>query len=152
MSPTSETDRENPVSGATAVLPRHRILIVDDARASTLVLTKLLEVLGQEVCAVGNAPAALEWIQRELPDLVISDIGMPDFDGYQLAQAIRSDPELNDIELVALTGYGEERDKRRARDAGFDHYLVKPVTLDNLRSLFADRIRGGKVVRNRFHV
>ena len=114
---------------------------MDDARASSLVLTKLLEKLGQDFCALGNAIAALAWIQREQPDLVFSDIGMPDFDGYQLAQAVRSDPNLNDIELVALTGYAEESDRQRARDAGFDQHLVKPVSLGNLQSLLTDRVR-----------
>jgi CheY-like chemotaxis protein len=147
----SQTACESPAARATAVLPRHRILIVDDARASTLILTKLLEILGQEVCAVGNATEALERIHRELPDLVISDIGMPGFDGYQLARAIRDNPELNDIELVALTGYAEESDKRRAQEAGFNQHLVKPISLANLQSLLAARLQrlGGASVRAR---
>ncbi len=133
------------------MLPRHRILIVDDARASTLILTKLLEILGQDVCAVGNATEALERIHREPPDLVISDIGMPGFDGYQLARAIRSSPELNDIELVALTGYAEESDKLRAQEAGFDQHLVKPVALGHLQSLLSAHLQrlGEASVRER---
>ncbi len=79
-------------------------------------------------------PAALELIQSDRPDLVISDLAMPNMNGYELAQHVRQDPAIADLVLVALTGYGQESNRRRAKEAGFDDYLVKPVSLECLKS------------------
>ena len=62
---------------------------------------------------------------------------MPDVDGYELARRLRSEPGLENVVLVALTGYGQDSDRQRARDAGFDHYLVKPVSIEDLEDLLA---------------
>ena len=116
---------------------RRRILIVDDTRAAGYVLGKLLETMGQQVRTATDAAAALEIVRRERPDLVISDIGMPDMDGYELARRLRKEPGLERLLLVALTGYGQDSDKERAKQSGFDYHLVKPVSLEALQGLLA---------------
>jgi PAS domain S-box-containing protein len=118
-------------------LPKRSILVVDDMRDAGYVLGKLLENLGQQVQTVHDARSALEYARRERPDIVISDIGMPDMDGYELARALRAEPLLKDTVLVALTGYGQETDRRRAEEAGFDRHLVKPADIEALHDLLA---------------
>lgn len=118
-------------------LPSHKILVVDDAEAAAYVLGKLLERIGQQVRTVNDAGTALAAALSDRPDVVISDIAMPDVDGYELARRIRRQPELQGIVLVALTGYGQESDRQRAVEAGFDHHLVKPVSLKALEALLS---------------
>ncbi|MCE9604353.1 MAG: response regulator [Planctomycetia bacterium] len=126
---------EVPVSSSSPVLPSRRVLIVDDAPSAGYVLGKLLEKMGQRVTTANDALTALEIARQEKPEIVISDIGMPNIDGYQLAQRLRHEPGLEKIPLVALTGYGQESDKERAKNAGFDYHLVKPVSLETLQDL-----------------
>ena len=121
----------------TAPLPKRRIVVVDDTRAALYTLARLLETMGQHVLTADNAASALELIHSERPDLVISDLAMPNMNGYELAQHVREDPAIADLVLVALTGYGQESNRRRAREAGFDDYLVKPVSLEALQKLLA---------------
>jgi signal transduction histidine kinase/ActR/RegA family two-component response regulator len=116
---------------------RRRILIVDDTRAAGFILGKLLEKMGQQVHTATDAAAALDWVRRGRPDLVISDIAMPNMDGYELARQLRNAPGTEGLLLVALTGYGQDSDKQRAKDAGFDYHLVKPVSLEALQDLLA---------------
>ena len=120
-----------------------KILIVDDARDSAFVLGKLLQTLGQQVLTSDSAIAAFEIVRRERPQVVISDIGMADMDGYEFARRLRQDPATSDILLVALTGYGHQRDRMRALEAGFDHHVIKPVSFATLKSLFASLPRRG---------
>ncbi len=119
------------------VAHRYRVLIVDDTQASSLILGKLLEKLGQTVCIARDAAAALNHVETDRPDLIISDISMPIIDGFALARRLRLNPALNETVLAALTGYEQESDKDRAKEAGFDHYLVKPVGLSRLQDLLA---------------
>ena len=93
--------------------------------------------MGQQVYSATDATEALECVRRECPDVVISDIGMPDIDGYELARRLRKEPDSERLILVALTGYGQETDKQRAKAAGFDYHLVKPVGLEALQALLA---------------
>lgn len=120
-----------------ASLPCRRILIVDDARAAGYVLGKLLEKMGQQVFTATDALEALESVRRKRPHLVISDIGMPFIDGYELARRLRKEQDSEKLILVALTGYGQETDKQQAKAAGFDYHLVKPVSLETLQDLLA---------------
>jgi PAS domain S-box-containing protein len=115
-----------------------RILVVDDTSAARYVLGKLLEQLGQKVRTVSSAVAAIDCVREERPDLLISDIAMPNVDGYQLAKRLRKEPGMDDLLLVALTGYGQESDKQRANEAGFDFHLVKPVALKDLQDLLSN--------------
>ncbi len=107
-------------------LPAHRVLIVDDSRDVVYTLGSLLRRMGQDVSTAADAAEALQQVRRERPDVVISDIGMPDIDGYQFARLLRNEPGMEGVVLVALTGYGQDSDRERALAAGFDRHLVKP--------------------------
>ena len=131
----SQSSSPAPPTGSRAQLSRRRVLVVDDTSDARFVLGKLLELLGQQVRTANDAATALESVEREVPDLVISDIGMPSVDGYELARRLRRQPGLESVPLVALTGYGQETDKQRAKEAGFDYHLVKPVGVEVLKDL-----------------
>jgi PAS domain S-box-containing protein len=115
--------------------PARRVVVVDDTRAAVYTLARLLETMGQHVRTANNAATALELVRNERPDLVISDLAMPNMNGYELAQRLRQDPALSGLVLVALTGYGQESNRRQAKEAGFDYYLVKPVSLEALETM-----------------
>ncbi len=112
-----------------------QILVVDDSNAAAFVLSSLLKKLGHDVESARDGMSAIEAASRKKPDIVFSDIAMPDFDGYELARRLKSMPELAGVKLVALTGYGHESDRIQAFDAGFDYHLVKPVSLEVLKDL-----------------
>ncbi len=120
-----------------------RVLVVDDLRAMRIVSTKLLEALGHQVQSAENGDMALEMIDSFKPDVVFSDITMPIMDGYELARRVRQRADLNDLWLIALTGYGQSSDRELAFDAGFDRHATKPMTLRHLQELFdeLDRAR-----------
>ncbi|HLJ10934.1 MAG TPA: PAS domain S-box protein [Planctomycetaceae bacterium] len=116
-------------------LPSRRILVVDDARAAVFTLSTLLERLGQEVYTAQSAASALEVVREKRPDVVISDIAMPNMNGHELARLLRREPESKGLVLVALTGFGQDADKQHTLEAGFDFHLVKPVGLNALEDL-----------------
>ena len=122
---------------ADATVTRRRILVVDDTRAAVFTLGKLLETMGQEVQTANDAPTALGLAQSNPPEVIISDIAMPEMNGYELARRVRQEPAMEGVILVALTGYGQESDRQRAHEAGFNHHLVKPVSLPALEKLLA---------------
>jgi PAS domain S-box-containing protein len=126
-----------PLLKETSAAASRRILVVDDTSAAAFVLSSLLTKLGHRVETTRHAAAALDAVVRLRPEVVFSDIGMPDIDGYELARRLRQMPEMIGVALVALTGYGQERDRQKAMEAGFDYYLVKPVSLDALQDLLA---------------
>jgi PAS domain S-box-containing protein len=115
--------------------PTRKILVVDDMKTAADMVTRLLILLGQRVRTTHDAQSALLAIEEEPFDLLISDIAMPEMSGYELATRLRSDPRHQRLTLIALTGYGQESDARRAREAGFDHHIVKPVGIEHLRTL-----------------
>lgn len=116
-------------------LPARRILIVDDSRDGGESLAMLLRVLGADVGLAHSGRMALECVETFRPDVVLLDIGMPGMDGYEVARRIRANPENRNISLIALTGWGQEEDRRRSVAAGFDHHLVKPADIEQLRQL-----------------
>ena len=118
-------------------LPRHRVLVVDDNRDAAISLGLLLKLLGSEVQVVNDGPAALEILQSYRPTVVLLDLGMPGMDGYEVARRIREQPEGQTLMLIALTGWGQEEDRRRTSQAGFDHHLLKPADMAALKSLFS---------------
>ena len=110
-----------------------RILIVDDNRDAADSLGLLLGLDGHDVRVAYAGRQALEIIQEPFrPEVAILDLGLPDLSGYDLARLLRQDPNMQRVTLVALTGWGQEEHKQRAREAGFDHHLTKPVSLDAL--------------------
>jgi signal transduction histidine kinase/DNA-binding response OmpR family regulator len=116
---------------------RHRILVVDDNRDAADSLALVLRLMGHEVHVCHDGAGALAATRELRPEVVLLDIGLPEMDGYEVARRLRTDPELNDTLLVAITGYGQEQDLRRSREVGFDHHLVKPVDPATLAALFA---------------
>jgi len=114
-----------------------RVFIVDDNADAADTLALLLELEGHQVHAVHTAGDAIERIDSFGPDVALVDIGLPDIDGYELVQRLRTHPRLAAVKFVAVTGYGQLKDRRRVRDAGFDDHLVKPVSMQALeRALF----------------
>jgi CheY-like chemotaxis protein len=113
-----------------------RILVVDDNRDAANMLAKFLRLEGNDVQTVHEGQAALEAVRAGPVDVVILDIGLPGMDGYEVARQIRRQPGGERLLLVALTGWGEEEDRRHSKEAGFDHHLVKPVAIDVLKKLF----------------
>ncbi|HTU24865.1 MAG TPA: ATP-binding protein, partial [Pirellulales bacterium] len=118
-----------------ASVPRHRILVVDDVEASAVTMAMLLRAIGQEVEIRHDGLGTLDWLSQHKADIVFLDISMPGMDGYEVARRIRAMPQGSQVVLVALTGYGQEEDRRKAFDAGFNHHLVKPVSIDALEQL-----------------
>lgn len=114
-----------------------RILLADDNRALAESWKALLTNWGHTIEVVHDGPAALEKAQRERPDIVLLDINLPGLDGYQVARRLHRKGVRKEGLLVAVTGYGQEEDRRRAREAGFDLYLVKPVEPEEMQKLLA---------------
>ncbi len=119
-------------TGATGALDRKFILIVDDSMETTEMLGKLLELEGAFVDIAKSGQEALEIARQKRFDLVVSDISMPEMDGYQLLRSLREIPDMADVPVVALTGYGRANDIDRAHDEGFAEHLTKPLDLDKL--------------------
>ena len=94
---------------------------------------------GHKVKVVYDGPAALEAARAFQPEVAFLDIGLPGINGYELAQQLREEPGLEEVLLVALTGYGQEGDRRRALEAGFDEHLTKPTRFDTLQRVLAER-------------
>jgi signal transduction histidine kinase len=115
--------------------PSRRILVVDDNRDAAETLGALLEALGATVSVVHSGRSALESLDQFDPDTMLLDIGMPEMDGYEVARQVRATPNHAGTLLIALTGWGQERDYRHSRAAGFDHHMVKPPDIDKLRDL-----------------
>jgi signal transduction histidine kinase len=116
---------------------RRRILLADDNRDAAESLAMLLEMAGHEVRVAHNGKAALSLAQVFRPNTALLDIGMPDMTGYEVAESLRKEPWAAKLVLIALTGWGQESDRRRAHEAGFDHHLIKPVDPDRLTSVIA---------------
>ena len=126
-----------PLVSAGAARMARRILIADDNNDALESLATLLELSGHEVFTATNGGTALQSAERHLPEVVLLDIGMPLLDGYEVAKRIRAQPWGQRITLVALTGWGQDSDRRRSREAGFDSHLVKPLDLETLTDLLA---------------
>jgi signal transduction histidine kinase len=135
-SPRQEPAR--PAEGA-GLASRHRILVVEDLQDAAESLAMLLTLAGHEVRVAASAREALAAAPEQGPDVVICDIGLPDMDGYALCRELRKLPGLNGTYFIALTGYGQSEDVRRAHDAGFAVHLTKPVEPARLREVL-DRV------------
>jgi PAS domain S-box-containing protein len=118
--------------------PRCRILIIEDNPMAARSLQMYLHSAGHNVEVAHTGPDGIEAARRFRPELVLCDIGLPGFDGYEVARSLRQEKELNRIYLVAISGYGRDGDQLRARDAGFNLHLSKPVDLDKIDAILAD--------------
>ena len=130
--PTEEPERLNHAE------TRHRVLVVDDNVDAAVSLGMLLKLAGQEVRVAYDGPAALRQAMDFRPQLVLLDIGMPGMDGYEVCRRIRRESALEKATVVALTGWGQDEDRRRSHEAGFDHHIVKPVEPSALKRLLDD--------------
>lgn len=128
-------EKVTPEPRAAATLSTQRILVVDDNRDAGDSLGMLLRLLGAQVHVVYDGPAALAALEAYRPAVILMDIGMPGMDGYEVARLIRQQPRFQNITLIALTGWGQEKDRARTRDEGFDYHLVKPADINALQAL-----------------
>ncbi|MGZ5095145.1 MAG: PAS domain S-box protein [Burkholderiales bacterium] len=115
--------------------PKRRILVVDDNVDSAESMAMLLRAMGHEVHTAHDGASALEKADAHKPEIVLLDIGLPGMSGYAVGARMREVDALRKVRLIAITGYGQEDDRKRSRDAGFDHHLVKPVDLATLAAL-----------------
>jgi CheY-like chemotaxis protein/anti-sigma regulatory factor (Ser/Thr protein kinase) len=141
--PPAESPDEAPPEQYSRSSGAGRILLVDDNRDSVEVLAEALSALGYATHVAFDAPGALRAVQELAFDVALLDIGLPVMSGYELAQKLRESPASAHVALVAITGYGQPRDREASDDAGFDAHLVKPVDLeqvaDVVRMLTKDR-------------
>jgi PAS domain S-box-containing protein len=114
-----------------------RILMVDDNVDTVLSFSMLLKETGNEVRTAHDGPTAVKIALEYIPDVVLLDIGLPGLNGYEVAKQIRNQPSLKNVVLVALTGYGQESDRQASMEAGFNHHLIKPAKLDQVRKILA---------------
>ncbi|MDB5728976.1 MAG: putative histidine kinase, hybrid [Noviherbaspirillum sp.] len=124
-----------PLESMTRTLPNRRMLVVDDNVDAAAMLCEALRILGNEVAIAHDGLTAVAMAAQMKPDVIVLDIGLPQIDGYEAARRIRAQAENRGVILIALTGWGQDEDKQRAADAGFNEHWVKPVNLDKLRQL-----------------
>jgi PAS domain S-box-containing protein len=133
-------DRESHVAGAPAVAAagrRLRVLVVDDNIDGANMLQAFVSTMGHETAVAFDGVSGLVQAKAFRPDLILLDIGLPGMNGYEVARSVRQERSLSDVYLAAVTGWGTEEDKGRARDAGFDIHLTKPADLAVIESLTA---------------
>jgi signal transduction histidine kinase/DNA-binding response OmpR family regulator len=116
-----------------------RVLVVDDNRDAAAMLGEALRLYGHDVRIAADGVTALRVAEEFRPDVALLDLGLPVMDGYELARRIRAQPDLAQTRLVALTGYGQEGDRRRTRESGFAAHLVKPVDLEELKDVVSEQ-------------
>ena len=114
-----------------------RVLVVDDNGDTAESLALLLRESGHDVRTAPDGPTALEVALDYRPHVALLDIGLPGLDGYEVAKRMRQQPILQDVVLVAMTGYGSESDRERSQEAGFDHHLVKPIKFEKVQKILA---------------
>ena len=127
--------------------PQRRILIVDDNRDSADSLAMLLEITGNKTYMAHDGIEAIEAIKEHRPELVLLDIGLPKLDGHEVCRHVRQEPWGKDIVMIALTGWGQEDDRRKSEEAGFNGHLVKPVDYDTLLELLKSAAQDGETQR-----
>ncbi|HVV87612.1 MAG TPA: ATP-binding protein [Kofleriaceae bacterium] len=118
-----------------AARPRSKVLIVDDNEDAADLLSMVLESRGYVTRIARDGPSALRVVEEFRPETALLDIGLPVMDGFELARRMRANPALAGLRLIAVTGYGQETDRQRSREAGFDHHLVKPIDVKTVVDL-----------------
>ncbi|HEV8598556.1 MAG TPA: PAS domain S-box protein [Gemmatimonadales bacterium] len=120
--------------------PLPRVLVVDDSQDGADSLALVLQTLGAETRVAYDGDSALATARAFQPSLVLLDLGMPEMDGYEVAARIRADPALRGVQLIALTGFGSEEERRRSSEAGFDAHCVKPVDPARLQAILTTKV------------
>lgn len=128
---------------ATEAAPRdekspRRVLVIDDYEPNRKTIARLLRLMGHEVQTAGSGEEGLEGLKNFQAEVILLDLNMPGMNGFETARRIRGNPALQNVTLVALTGYGQEEDLRKTKEAGFDAHLVKPVEIKSLEQLLAE--------------
>jgi CheY-like chemotaxis protein len=139
-------DCERPRGAAETTRPKDgpwapsscRVLVVDDNRDAAETLAQVIQALGHIAYAAFDGPSALELVEQFEPDLGLLDLGLPGMDGYELGRRLRE--RLPDLYLVAVSGYGQDSDKERSLAAGFADHLVKPIEMEAIEALLAERM------------
>ncbi|WP_435011628.1 ATP-binding protein [Tundrisphaera lichenicola] len=116
-----------------------RILVVDDNVDTARGMERLLKLLGHELAVAHSGPSGIELARKLRPEFVLLDIGLPGMDGYEVASHLRREECGKDAVIIAVSGYGQDEDRRRSKEAGFDHHLIKPLDHDALISLISAR-------------
>lgn len=130
--------REPGAIAAGTAHPAARILVVDDNHDTAWALSKLLELRGHDVRTAHDGPSALAQAQKQTPDYVLLDIGLPGLDGYEVAAELSKNTDCRNTVIIAVSAYGQDADRRRSHEAGFDHHLVKPINHEELMTLLAE--------------
>ena len=135
----------DPKSGEGADGPRlgTRVLVVDDYLDTARVCAKMLRSAGFEVATASDGFEALKISSEFEPSVVLLDIGLPNIDGFEVARRLRADAKFESVILVAFSAYGSQESRSRAKETGFDHFLVKPVSFNQLLSVLAEGRRVG---------
>jgi CheY-like chemotaxis protein len=140
-------------SSAPAVSPRPeaaarpadascRILVIEDNADQAQTLAALLSLWGYEVKTANEGTEGISTAEEFKPDVVLVDLGLPGISGYEVARRLRKHPQLSDVCIVAQTGWGDTNDRRRTKEAGFDHHLLKPLDPEDLRAVIARKRSG----------
>ena len=124
-----------------AAAGRLSVLLTEDNEDAAATLADLLRMLGHSVRIAGTARAAVEAAARELPDVLVCDVGLPDGSGYDVVRAVRAAPGGEGVVALALTGYAQPQDREEALRAGFDAHLAKPPDLDRLLRFLEEAAR-----------
>jgi CheY-like chemotaxis protein len=116
---------------------RRRVMVVDDNRDAAQTMARVLQHFGHDVFMAHDGETAVAEAIMRRPDVVLLDIGLPKLNGYEVCRHIREQLQDEDMTIVALTGWGQDEDKRKAIEAGFDHHFTKPVDAANLKAILA---------------
>ncbi|MEO7761358.1 MAG: response regulator [Casimicrobiaceae bacterium] len=122
-----------------------RVLVVDDVEAAATTLARVLDAMGHDTRVAHDGPRALAIAKDYRPDVILLDLGMPGMSGFVVARLIRAQSGLEGTTLIAVTGHGRDEDRRQALDAGFDHHLLKPLDLEQMRALLDELPRANRV-------
>jgi two-component system CheB/CheR fusion protein len=139
--PATATSEDGP---APQLARRLRMLVVDDNIEAADSLSKLLRRESHQAWSAYDGPSALELFGKCRPDVVVLDLGLPGMDGYEVAKQLRGQASTSDLLLIALSGYGQEEDRRRSFAAGFDHHFNKPLDYPRLLQTLAAAFPAGR--------
>jgi CheY-like chemotaxis protein len=134
----TNASRKSKPSPSDSPAPQRRILVVDDNADAALTLKMALEVHGHQVATADDAHEAIATALESKPDFILLDIGLPGMDGYAVATRLRQDEGLHHTIIAAITGYGNDDDRRRSRDSGIDYHLVKPTDVREVTRLLRE--------------
>jgi len=143
--PVASAPQPAPASGDAVLETTARalnVLVVDDNVDSAQTTRWMLELIGHQAVVAHDGRTAIDTAESRHPDVILLDIGMPEMDGYAVCRELRGKSELKDTVIVAQTGWGQESDRLKAFEAGFDHHITKPVSLDMLSRLLNDITSG----------